>query len=80
MQPDPAELLELAVDVATRAGRFLVQERPVDLGTEAKSSPTDPVTVMDTESERMIVDALRAVRPGDAFLGEEGGAQQGESG
>jgi myo-inositol-1(or 4)-monophosphatase len=80
VQPDPADLLTLAVDVATRAGEFLLHERPADLETEAKSSPTDPVTVMDTASERMIVHALRAARPDDAFLGEEGGAQQGDSG
>ena len=80
MQPDPAELLILAAEVATRAGQFLLHERPANLETEEKSSPTDPVTVMDTESERMIVDALRAARPSDAFLGEEGGAQHGASG
>jgi myo-inositol-1(or 4)-monophosphatase len=77
--PEPAELLALAVAVATRAGEFLLTERPRDLGVAAKSSPTDPVTVMDTASERMIVDALRAERPEDAFLGEEGGAQHGSS-
>jgi myo-inositol-1(or 4)-monophosphatase len=30
------------------------------------------VTVMDTAAERLIVDALLGVRPGDAVLGEEG--------
>ena len=80
MPPEPDELLALAVDVATKAGQFLLHDRPADLGVEAKSSPTDPVTVMDTASERLIVDALRAARPDDAFLGEEGGAQRGSSG
>ncbi|MFL6240082.1 MAG: inositol monophosphatase family protein, partial [Actinomycetes bacterium] len=33
-----------------------------------------------TGSENLIVEALRAARPDDAFLGEEGGAQRGTSG
>jgi myo-inositol-1(or 4)-monophosphatase len=79
VRTEPEELLALAVDVATRAGTFLLNERPADLETEAKSSPTDPVTVMDTAAEQLIIDALRAARPDDAFLGEEGGAQRGSS-
>jgi len=39
-----------------------------------KSSPTDVVTEMDRASERLIIDQIRAVRPGDSFLGEESGA------
>lgn len=77
---DPAQLLALATEVATRAAEFLLTERPNDLGIEAKSSPTDPVTVMDTESERLIVGAIRAARPDDAFYGEEGGQHAGSSG
>jgi myo-inositol-1(or 4)-monophosphatase len=78
---DPAELLAIAVDVATQAGLFLVRDRPPGaLETRTKTSPTDPVTVMDTGSERLIVDALRAVRPDDAVLGEEGGERPGRSG
>jgi myo-inositol-1(or 4)-monophosphatase len=37
------------------------------------------VTVMDTRAETFIVDSLRAARPDDGFLGEEGGAQSGSS-
>lgn len=39
-----------------------------------KSSPTDPVTVADTETEQLIRDRLAQLRPGDPVLGEEGGA------
>ena len=46
--------------------------RPEVTGT--KSSPTDVVTEMDRAAEALITDRLRAQRPGDAFLGEEGGA------
>jgi myo-inositol-1(or 4)-monophosphatase len=42
-----------------------------------KSSPVDIVTEVDHASERLIFDRLTAARPGDAFLGEEGGADAG---
>ncbi len=41
--------------------------------TATKSSPTDVVTEMDRAAEKMITRRLRAQRPRDAFLGEEGG-------
>ncbi|WP_018656818.1 inositol monophosphatase family protein [Actinomadura flavalba] len=74
----PQALLELAVAVAAEAGRMLVDERPAGLEVETKSSPTDVVTQMDKAAERLIVERIRAERPGDAFLGEEGGEQGGE--
>ncbi|UKN42536.1 inositol-1-monophosphatase [Mycobacterium lepromatosis] len=40
---------------------------------QAKSTPTDPVTVVDTETERLLRDRLAQLRPGDSILGEEGG-------
>ena len=40
---------------------------------ETKSSPTDVVTEMDRRAEALIIDRIRAARPGDAILGEEGG-------
>jgi myo-inositol-1(or 4)-monophosphatase len=40
---------------------------------DTKSSPTDVVTEMDRAAEALITGRLRAQRPGDAFLGEEGG-------
>src|SRR6266545_2133520 len=70
---DTAKLLDLAVDVARRAGTLLVTRRPPgELDFDTKSSPTDAVTVMDRASERLITAALRKVRPGDGILGEEG--------
>jgi myo-inositol-1(or 4)-monophosphatase len=39
----------------------------------AKSTPTDPVTVVDTDTERLLRDRLAQLRPGDPILGEEGG-------
>ncbi len=40
---------------------------------QSKSTPTDPVTIADTETERLLRDRLDALRPGEPILGEEGG-------
>ncbi|WP_436777142.1 inositol monophosphatase family protein [Yinghuangia sp. YIM S09857] len=78
---DTADLLELALGAARLAGGMLLADRPADLGVAAtKSSPTDVVTEMDTAAEKLIVEYLRARRPHDGFLGEEGGGARGESG
>ena len=56
-----AELLDLAVDLAQRAGQLLLDEAPDrahDVGT--KSSRTDMVTAVDRASEALIVDWLHA--------------------
>ncbi|GAC68898.1 inositol monophosphatase family protein [Gordonia soli] len=39
----------------------------------AKSTPTDPVTLADTETEQLVRERLRAARPDDEVLGEEAG-------
>lgn len=77
-----AALLDLAVGTAREAGRMLIDKRPAtgpDV-VQTKSSPTDVVTQMDQAAERLIVDRIHAARPGDAFLGEEGGSSRGSSG
>jgi len=77
--PDASALLELAVEVAHEAGDLVTRQRPDDLGVAAtKSSPTDVVTVMDTAAEALIRDRIEELRPGDGFLGEEGGASAAE--
>ncbi|MBU3065955.1 inositol monophosphatase [Nocardia sp. NEAU-G5] len=40
---------------------------------QSKSTPTDPVTVVDTETEELIRSLLARLRPGERVLGEEGG-------
>jgi len=76
---DPEALLRIAIDAAGEAGRLLASwrghERPEVIDT--KSSPTDVVTEMDRRSEALITERVRAVRPGDTILGEEGGQSQG---
>jgi myo-inositol-1(or 4)-monophosphatase len=74
------ELLALADDLARAAGRAHVDGRRHTLRTETKSSPTDIVSQIDKESERLIVDRLRELRPDDALLAEEGTLSQGTSG
>ncbi|WP_019631269.1 inositol monophosphatase family protein [Actinomadura atramentaria] len=78
----PEELLDLAVRTARAAGRMLVEDRPAagpDV-VQTKSSPTDVVTQMDRAAEKLIIERIRAERPDDAFLGEEGGESAGASG
>ncbi|WP_345473728.1 inositol monophosphatase family protein [Actinoallomurus oryzae] len=78
---DVHDLLELAITTAGAAGTMLIDKRPADLQVaHTKSSPTDVVTEMDQAAERLIIDRIRASRPADAFLGEEGGAAAGASG
>ncbi|MCW2899603.1 MAG: inositol monophosphatase [Streptosporangiaceae bacterium] len=79
---DTGELRELAVATAREAGRMLIDKRPAhgpDV-VQTKSSPTDIVTQMDHAAERLILERIRAVRPQDGFLGEEGGEHAGTTG
>ena len=66
---------EAAVFVRRRRAEIFDGERDT-IGADAvqtKSTPTDPVTIVDTETELLLRDRLAALRPGDAILGEEGG-------
>lgn len=78
--------LDLAVDLARRAGALLVGyaddlRSGADLGVATKSSATDPVSEADRASERLIADRLASSRPDDGMLGEEGQAERpGSSG
>lgn len=79
-------LRSVAETVATEAAAFVRRRRAEVFGAEpagvtgpdsgavrTKSTPTDPVTVVDTETERLLRDRLAELRPGDPILGEEGG-------
>lgn len=74
------ELLALATDLAREAGQVHTQGMARALRIETKSSPTDLVSQIDRESERLIVERLREARPDDALLGEEGALGEGTSG
>src|ERR1700749_1829586 len=75
-------LLRIAVAAASEAGQLLASwrgdERPEVV--ETKSSPTDVGTAMDRRSEALIPSRIRAHRPADAVLGEEGGQTSGDEG
>jgi len=81
------QLRAVAEQVATEAAAFVRRRRAEIFGSGAdpadpasvqtKSTPTDPVTVVDTETERLLRDRLAQLRPGEPILGEEGGGPAG---
>ncbi|WP_193043207.1 inositol monophosphatase family protein [Mycolicibacterium baixiangningiae] len=87
---DPVVLREVAEQLAAEAAAFVRKRRGEvfsasgDAGAgavSAKSTPTDPVTVVDTETERLLRDRLAERRPGEQILGEEeGGAADAGAG
>jgi myo-inositol-1(or 4)-monophosphatase len=80
-------LLEIAEELAVEAAAYVRARRPevfapsVDRGAggtheapvRSKSTPTDPVTIVDTETEALLRARLAQLRPDDAVVGEEGG-------
>ncbi|MFC4374620.1 inositol monophosphatase family protein [Nocardia halotolerans] len=82
---DHEQLRLLAVELAEAAAAHVRGRRPevfLDGGPVAgavatKGDITDPVTVVDTESEQLIRGLLASRRPADAILGEEGGGDVG---
>jgi myo-inositol-1(or 4)-monophosphatase len=77
----PAQLRALAEGLADEAAAFVRRRRAEVFGADAgadgddavqsKTTPTDPVTVVDTETERLLRDRLAHLRSDDAILGEE---------
>jgi myo-inositol-1(or 4)-monophosphatase len=76
----PEELEEFAMSLATGAAQVVRDGRLDTSAVTVKSSATDLVTAVDRETERWLIDHIIAHRPGDAILGEEGGARVGGSG
>jgi myo-inositol-1(or 4)-monophosphatase len=78
---EPADLMGVAIRLATDAGRLLRDGRPeARLEVVAKSSPTDVVTEMDRAAEALIAAGLAAARPDDGLIGEEGTERVGTTG
>ncbi len=74
-------LLALAERLALEAGALVLDGLHRSRTTiDTKSSATDMVTEMDRASEQLIVAGIRAARPGDGVLGEEGASSPGTSG
>jgi myo-inositol-1(or 4)-monophosphatase len=74
------ELLELARELAQRAGAVHRDALAKPLHIQTKSTPSDYVSQVDREAERVIFEALVDARPDDGLLGEEGGGRAGSSG
>lgn len=72
--PDPAELAEIAVELAGRAATLALRHQAAGLSVSTKSAVTDVVTDADRAVEEFLRTALGKLRPGDSILGEEGGA------
>jgi myo-inositol-1(or 4)-monophosphatase len=75
------ELLELARSLALRAGAVALAGRKKGLDhVGTKSSLTDMVTEYDKSCEVIVFEGLRAARPMDSIVGEEGARHDGTSG
>ncbi|MBC9954296.1 inositol monophosphatase [Leucobacter sp. cx-42] len=75
------ELESLAATLAREAGVAAMQMRAEGVSVAAtKSSDIDIVTYADRATEARITAALRAARPDDGILGEEGASAEGASG
>jgi myo-inositol-1(or 4)-monophosphatase len=79
--PGAGDLLDLALELAGRAGALLLESRPHrSAGAGTKTSGTDIVTDADRASESLIVEGILAARPDDGILAEEGSTRPGTSG
>ena len=80
------ELLDVALSTCSLAAGHVRDRRAELIGegaltaAETKSSAVDPVTVVDKESEQLIMSALLERRPDDGILGEEGADIRSRSG
>jgi myo-inositol-1(or 4)-monophosphatase len=84
MPPAPeselAALLALARELAAEAGALVAAGAKAGFAVATKSTATDMVTEVDRASEALIVGRLRAARPSDAIVAEEGAGHTGTSG
>ena len=65
--------LDFAVQVARKAGAILMNYYGKELVKKIKSDPDDYATDADLESERYIVDVIKAQYPDDSIVAEESG-------
>ncbi|WP_395244477.1 inositol monophosphatase family protein [Agromyces sp. MMS24-K17] len=79
--PSPAELLDIARDIAVRAAAFALEQRAHGVSVAAtKSTPIDIVTAVDRDTEALIRELILAARPDDGIFGEEDATRIGTSG
>jgi myo-inositol-1(or 4)-monophosphatase len=80
MDRDLLAVRDLAAGLAVRAGRLQVERRDTLRVGAPKAHANDVVSDVDIDSERLIVDAIRAGWPDDAIQAEEGQGRDGTSG
>jgi myo-inositol-1(or 4)-monophosphatase len=66
--------LDLAARVVREAGQLAARMREAGVTASRKTSASDLVTAADRAAEELIVELLRAERPEDGIVGEEGTA------
>lgn len=77
--PDASGLEAIAVQAA-REGADRARRAPDRIAEiRTKSSPTDPVTALDVDVERVVQDVLAEQTPDASILGEEQGGRDGRS-
>ncbi|WP_370464423.1 inositol monophosphatase family protein [Mycolicibacterium sp. 018/SC-01/001] len=84
---EPLAVARVAQQLAAEAAAFVRRRRAevfddgsqadADAAIRSKSTPTDPVTVVDTETERLLRERLAQLRPDEPILGEEEGGPDG---
>jgi myo-inositol-1(or 4)-monophosphatase len=74
------DLAALAIDLARQAARVHRAGLNRKQDWDHKTSPTDLVSDVDREAERVIVEEVRRARPDDAISAEESGGLGGSSG
>ena len=80
-EADPEALAGLAAEIAKSTGLLIRELRAAGVSVAAsKSSDVDIVTEADRRAEQAVVEAIRAARPRDGVLGEEGAGIPSESG
>ncbi len=78
---DPDRLADLAERLAGEAAALsLARLHEPRAKVDTKSTATDMVTEVDEACERLIVDGIRAERPDDGILSEEGASAEATSG
>jgi myo-inositol-1(or 4)-monophosphatase len=75
LEAEYLEILDLAQQLARRAGAIQRERYETQLDVRTKSASIDLVTEVDGECEALIVAGIEAARPGDAILAEEGGGE-----
>lgn len=70
--------LQLAADLVREAGQLAARMLRQGLETHHKSSVSDVVSAADHAAEDLVVARLRAARPDDGMIGEEGANRPGE--